>query len=81
MKLVPRLRCTLLWVTLLLLGAPGARAQAARPESVFDGAPLESIEVRKEASVLLDKEFYTNQLFLLGEAHEVRGPRTLILPC
>lgn len=63
----------------LLMGAPGARAQTAAPESVFAGAPLETIRLGTEEFTLFDKAFYANQLFLLGEAHGVRGPQDVDL--
>ncbi|AWM33556.1 erythromycin esterase family protein [Hymenobacter nivis] len=74
MKVTLLLRYTLLWAV-LLLDTPGVRAQTAAPESVFAGAPLETIEAGREAFALFDKAFYTNQLFLLGESHGVRGPQ------
>ena len=72
------LRCqAVLGAVLLLLGAPGARAQTAAPESVFAGAPLESIEAGREKFASLDKAFYANRLFLLGEAHGVQRPQDI----
>ncbi len=75
MKIILLLRYPLLWVVLLLLGAPGAQAQTALPESVFTGAPLETVRAENERFTLFDKAFYANQLFFLGEAHGVRGPQ------
>ncbi|MGI4884762.1 MAG: erythromycin esterase family protein [Janthinobacterium lividum] len=61
----------------LLLGAPVVQAQTVSAESVFAGAPLETIQAESENFTLFDKAFYANQLFLLGEAHGVRGPQAL----
>ncbi|OGX89935.1 hypothetical protein BEN49_01175 [Hymenobacter coccineus] len=36
---------------------------------------METIEPGREGFALFDKAFYANQLFLLGEAHGVRGPQ------
>lgn len=77
MKVTLFLRCTLFWAVLLLMGAPGAQAQTALPESLFTGAPLEAIQAGNEEFALFNKAFYANQLFLLGEAHGVRGPQAL----
>ncbi|MCB2407095.1 hypothetical protein [Hymenobacter lucidus] len=59
-----------------------ATVKAQAPQSVssapvFAGVPQEPIELGDASFRLFDKAFYTNQLFLLGEAHGVARPQEL----
>lgn len=79
MKLNYFMHRALLGAALLLLSPLGSRAQTATPDSIFAGAPRETIQWGSEKFALFDKEFYANQLFLLGESHGVQGPQDIDL--
>lgn len=72
-----------LWLALLCSGPLLARAQATAPLSaaaVFAGVPQQLIAPGTETQFpAFSAEFYTNQLFLLGEAHGVQRPQELDL--
>ena len=62
-------RAALLGASLLLAGA----AQAQQPDSVFNHATHESLDLAGVPQfALFDQAFYQNKLFLLGESHGVQ---------
>ncbi len=67
----------LIGVLLFLLPWPSPAQVPAGAESVFAGVPQETIAADGPNFALFDPQFYTNQLFLLGESHGVQRPQEL----